>query len=149
MVTLIRALLVVAILAGGLISTSATAEPARPEEKCADEGKDWSPSEKKVWQDICRGLSSFLTSLPEKDQVIRPLFLQTILLHKPWREAIPRQGVRIFGAIFKEELDLSGAKIEHRLVLSECIFAKSVDCPCFGPKPSSLDEKRLQPFFLS
>jgi hypothetical protein len=24
-----------------------------------------------------------------------------------------------------------------------------VDCPCFGPKPSSLDEKRLQPFFLS
>ncbi len=22
-------------------------------------------------------------------------------------------------------------------------------CPCFGPKPSSLDEKRLQPFFLS
>jgi hypothetical protein len=23
------------------------------------------------------------------------------------------------------------------------------DCPCFGPKPSSLDEKRLQPFFLS
>ncbi len=24
-----------------------------------------------------------------------------------------------------------------------------VNCPCFGPKPSSLDEKRLQPFFLS
>jgi CRISPR-associated endonuclease/helicase Cas3 len=24
-----------------------------------------------------------------------------------------------------------------------------VYCPCFGPKPSSLDEKRLQPFFLS
>jgi hypothetical protein len=23
------------------------------------------------------------------------------------------------------------------------------NCPCFGPKPSSLDEKRLQPFFLS
>jgi hypothetical protein len=25
----------------------------------------------------------------------------------------------------------------------------NVNCPCFGPKPSSLDEKRLQPFFLS
>jgi hypothetical protein len=24
-----------------------------------------------------------------------------------------------------------------------------LNCPCFGPKPSSLDEKRLQPFFLS
>jgi DNA-binding response OmpR family regulator len=30
------------------------------------------------------------------------------------------------------------------------ILARSVFyCPCFGPKPSSLDEKRLQPFFLS
>jgi PAS domain S-box-containing protein len=26
---------------------------------------------------------------------------------------------------------------------------QAIDCPCFGPKPSSLDEKRLQPFFLS
>ncbi len=28
-------------------------------------------------------------------------------------------------------------------------YLSLVDCPCFGPKPSSLDEKRLQPFFLS
>ncbi len=26
---------------------------------------------------------------------------------------------------------------------------QEIHCPCFGPKPSSLDEKRLQPFFLS
>jgi fatty-acyl-CoA synthase len=52
---------------------------------------------------------------------------------------------------------------EAKILLADCEFAPTVkaallklknkipviDCPCFGPKPSSLDEKRLQPFFLS
>ncbi len=33
--------------------------------------------------------------------------------------------------------------------LASQVTVSVIDCPCFGPKPSSLDEKRLQPFFLS
>jgi hypothetical protein len=36
-----------------------------------------------------------------------------------------------------------------QLQLNGIVRLSDIHCPCFGPKPSSLDEKRLQPFFLS
>jgi PAS domain-containing protein len=47
-------------------------------------------------------------------------------------------GVRLWNQAFVNVLDLP-----------KDFLCEGVHCPCFGPKPSSLDEKRLQPFFLS
>jgi hypothetical protein len=53
------------------------------------------------------------------------------------------------GAIYfpKQEIEFTGGNETGGGCVR--IVAKTIDCPCFGPKPSSLDEKRLQPFFLS
>jgi hypothetical protein len=61
----------------------------------------------------------------------------------------------------KNGLDLAkAAKIIEQIILGQVgenrnlpgvikNLQRGLNCPCFGPKPSSLDEKRLQPFFLS
>ena len=54
-------------------------------------------------------------------------FLKTILLDDPFRSAIPRQGVRIFGAWFPEPIDLENARVEHELELVHSRFEATVN----------------------
>lgn len=81
-------------------------------------------------------------------------FLEAILLHDPYRGAIPRRGVRIVGAWFPETIDLANARIAHELWLDYSRFEASVqltdmkilgvlslDGSRFGGK---LDMQRLQ-----
>lgn len=63
---------------------------------------------------------------PEK-RILRPQFLETILLHEPYSGAIPRQGVQIIGAWFKDRVDLSNAVLSHLLILGEARFDSDVD----------------------
>ncbi len=58
---------------------------------------------------------------------LSPTFLETILLHDPWRSAIPRQGVRIAGAWFNDTVDFEGAGIAHELWLNRSRFTSNVD----------------------
>ena len=54
-------------------------------------------------------------------------FLEAILLHDPWRGAIPRQGIRIIGAWIEEPVDLLGAEIAHQLWLDKARLDFDVD----------------------
>jgi hypothetical protein len=60
-------------------------------------------------------------------RILRSIFLETVLLHEPYRTAIPHQGVRIVGAWFKDSLDLSHASLVHRLWLHQSRFESKVD----------------------
>jgi hypothetical protein len=92
-----------------------------------------------VWIQICGGKIADLNRLlgdtldPRsvegwtEARKLSPAFLDTILLHDPWRTAIPRQGVRIAGAWFVEPVDLEEADIAHELWLNRSRFTADVN----------------------
>lgn len=115
---------------------------ALPEEPCQIEPRlSWTEQEKWAWKQICEGRIADFNKGQDyggkldpktsedwpKTRVLRPLFLETILLHGPYQRAIPRHGVRIVGAWFVESLDLSNATIPHQLWLDGCRFEASVN----------------------
>jgi hypothetical protein len=117
-------------------------KPALPGEECqTNPRKTWTPQEKWVWEQICRGkIADFNKAKgyggkldPKKDKewpknrILRPAFLETILLHEPYRGALTHHGVRIFGAWFKEPLDLSNATLLHQLLLHFSRFESHVN----------------------
>ena len=60
------------------------------------------------------------------NRILRPAFLETILLQEPYRGALTRKGVTIVGAWFTEALDLSSATLDHQLGLGDCRFESNV-----------------------
>jgi hypothetical protein len=99
----------------------------------------WSPQEKWVWEKVCAGGIADFNKLdgseldpgnPEgwpDERIITLKFLETILLYEPYRGAIPRQGVQVYGAWFKDKIDLSNASLAHQLVLDKSRFESDVD----------------------
>ncbi|MDN0075070.1 hypothetical protein QU481_09205 [Crenobacter sp. SG2303] len=53
---------------------------------------------------------------------LRQRFLETILLHEPYRSAIPRGGVKIRGARFREPINLENAHVTFDLALLKSRF---------------------------
>lgn len=120
-----------------------------PGEKCRVPPQlEWTESEKWAWQEICEGrvanfnlrrtlqLGEFEILDPRKpaddhkwsdDRKLNSDFLETILLHEPFRSAIPRQGIRIIGAYFPDPIDLNSARIERPLELKSSRFLSKVD----------------------
>jgi hypothetical protein len=103
----------------------------------ADEA--WTPQEKFVWTRICDGDAADLNpeaprgridpragGLPES-RILRAVFIETILTHEPYRGAITRHGVRVFGARFTERIDLQNAVLAHELWFEGCLFEKGAD----------------------
>ena len=100
---------------------------------------EWTAQEQWVWQRVCAGnianlANKFGGSTDPDDadrwpntRTIRSTFLETILLHEPFRSALPRLGVRIEGAKFHERLDLSGAKVIHELWVDESFLEMGVN----------------------
>ena len=64
-------------------------------------------------------------SWPE-NRALCPAFLSTILLHRPYQSAIPREGVKIREAWFKSTLNLSNASLLHQLWFHGCRFDSRV-----------------------
>ena len=101
---------------------------------------DWTPQEKWVWGQVSQGgIADFNKAKgyggeldprePEgwqENRILRPKFLETILLHERYRNALTRLGVRIVGAWFKEPLDLSNASLPRQLWLTHCRFDSNV-----------------------
>src|SRR5262249_60299791 len=73
--------------------------------------------------------------LPES-RILRPKFLETILLEDKYRSALPRRGVRIVGARFTQRIDLVNAELKHELWLNDCLLEQGVDFS--GAKSSNL-----------
>jgi hypothetical protein len=124
-------------------STEGDAAPALPGEPCQVEPRaTWSEAEKWVWDRVCRGEIADLNERfdagvspiePESfedwtdERKLRSAFLEAVLMHDPWRSAIPRQGLRVVGAWFTEELDLQEADIAHSVWLERSRFDADVN----------------------
>lgn len=61
-----------------------------------------------------------------QERVLRPAFLESILLHEPYVGALTHRGIRIKGAWFIDPLDLSEATLTKPLGLYGCRFDKEV-----------------------
>ena len=119
---------------------------ALPSQKCRiSPPSEWTKPENWVWEKICEGKVANFDKHPDEhpdarpfdprkqedsenwsDRTLRSSFLETILLHEPFRSAIPRQGVHIIGAYFPEPIDLSDASIDRLLTLSLSRFRSKV-----------------------
>ena len=103
--------------------------------------EDWTPQEKFVWKRVAAGeIADFNTAdgyggkldpkTPEgwlKNRVLRPVFLEAILLKEQYRRNLTRRGVTISGASFTQVIELEGAELQHRLVLSGSLIEKGAD----------------------
>jgi hypothetical protein len=101
----------------------------------------WTPQEKFVWQHVCIGEvadfnagSDYGGNLDPKrseglpaSRVLRPAFLETILLADKHRHALTRRGVRIIGARFTDTVDLEGAELGNDVSLYRSLLSKGAN----------------------
>jgi uncharacterized protein YjbI with pentapeptide repeats len=125
--------------AKGITMSEKARELALPGEECrAAPHTGWSDLEAWVWHQVGSGRIADINQKlgrtadpkqPEEwgpERLLRPRFLETILLHGPWRSAIPRQGVRIVGALFDETVDLVDADVDHPLGLEKSLLMADI-----------------------
>ena len=123
-----------------LLATSGEAAPALPGDPCQVEPRPvWSGTETWVWNQICVGEIADLNAHFGRDldprsakdwteeRKLSATFLETILLHDPWRSAVPRQGVRVVGAWFNETIEFEDANTAHQLWLDGSRFAAGLN----------------------
>ena len=113
--------------------------PALPGEECKVPPRDgWSNLEKWIWQEVGSGRPANINNklgwcaLPYRDdgwgpeRQVSSEFLTTILLHDPWRDALPRAAVRIFGALFTKTIDLRWTELPMALWIDRSRFLAPV-----------------------
>lgn len=64
--------------------------------------------------------------LPD-NRVLLSSFIETVLLTEKYRHALTRNGLRIWGARFKDRLDLRNAELAHDLWLDHSLLEKGAD----------------------
>lgn len=161
-ITLISA--VVCLSAALNLDSPAAGEVARPGETCRTPAdQDWPAPEQWAWIEICEGRAADFNRAAglrepldpagsegwDVTREIRPEFIETILLHPDFTDAIPRHGLQIIGAWIREPLDLassrldavirlersrlesganlSGAKLGSRLSFDQSVFGDAVN----------------------
>jgi hypothetical protein len=101
----------------------------------------WTPQEKFVWERVCDGKVADFNAAPgyggeldpkkpdswPQNRILRPAFLETILLTGTYRRALTRHGVDIVGARFIEDLDLQNAELGHYLGLRNSLLEKGLN----------------------
>ena len=142
----IRFVAAVVVLTLLVVSPSArgedTAQPVPANGKCSvPADRQWTRQEKFVWQHVCVGdVADFnrepgyggdldpkrKEGLPD-GRILRPVFLETILLADKYRHALTRRGVRIVGARFTDTVDLSNADLGHELWLDRSLLERDAD----------------------
>ncbi len=130
-------------------------KPALPGEPCQIEAPrdpktkefKWTEPEIWVWKRVCEGESADFnkrygfvdtnTMGPwTEERQLSATFLETILLHEPYRGALTRNGVRIVGAWFRQPVDLEGSTLDRQLWLDKSRFESNVSL--LGLKSSEL-----------
>jgi hypothetical protein len=142
------------VLLGASFEARGEGRPAAPsaDGNCsvAADTQRWTKQEVFVWERVCTGAVADFNKgtayggnldpdrpegLPES-RILRPKFLETILLEDKYRSALPRRGVRIIGARFTERIDLVNAELKHELWLNRCLLEQGVDVS--GAKSTNL-----------
>ena len=129
---------------GTNISEKPKSGMALPGEQCRVHPLDeWTEPEKWAWKQICEGRNADFNKRPGNEALdprnpkhdkkwangrrkLSSSFLKTILLHEPFRSAIPYRGVRIIGVYFEYNIDLRDASIERLLALHHSLFKSPV-----------------------
>ncbi len=129
------------VFAFSFLSYKFTSATILPGEKCnVNPLPNWTSQERWVWKQVCEGkIADFNkaegVSLPidprksegwHKERILSQSFLETILLHEPYRGTIGRNGVFIIGAWFREPINLLNATISHPLALVKSRFDRDV-----------------------
>jgi hypothetical protein len=100
----------------------------------------WTPQEKFVWQRVCVGKIANFNNGPDyggnldpkrpqglpDSRILRPAFLEQILLEGKYRNELTRRGIRITGVRFNDTLDLENAKLRNELDLEGSFLAKGI-----------------------
>src|SRR5215471_6482823 len=87
-------------------------------------GENWSEPERWVLEQLFRGeiadfhsrygrIDANLSEGWSEQRLLRPTFLQTILVHEFFRNALPPPGVRIRGAWVTQAIDFLNANLAH------------------------------------
>ncbi len=113
--------------------------PVLPGEQCKIAHRNnWTEQERWVWKEVCEGREADLNQREglqhqpnnsdswSRSRILRPTFLESILLHEPYLRALTHRGVRIKGGWFIEPLDLSEAILTKPLSLKDCRFDGNV-----------------------
>lgn len=139
-ITLISA--VVCLSAALNLDSPAAGEVARPGETCRTPAdQDWPAPEQWAWIEICEGRAADFnreaglrepldpTTLAGWDvtREIRPEFIETILLHPDFRDAVPRHGLQIIGAWIREPLDLASSRFDAVIRLERSRLESGAD----------------------
>lgn len=96
----------------------------------------WTEAEKWVWSRVCRGLKADFnhrygrtldpakaedwTPAERARRSLRPEFIQAIVFRKPWKEAIGRLGVLVYGALFERQVALHHGTLSWPFVMENC-----------------------------
>src|SRR5260370_27095089 len=118
------------------------AQPVPANGQCSvREDPQWTPQEIFVWQQVCVGeVADFnkgpnyggnldpkrREGLPES-RILRPAFLETILLEDKYRKVLRRRGVKISGARLTDILDLENIQLEDEFALAKSLLEKGVN----------------------
>lgn len=113
--------------------------PVLPDERCKTAHRNnWTEQESWAWKEVCEGREADFNKLEggtlnpndsekwTRIRILRSEFLESILLHEPYRTALSHRGIRIKGAWFIEPLDLSDATLTKPLGLEDCRFDEEV-----------------------
>ena len=100
----------------------------------------WTKQEQFVWLRVCAGKEADFNKAPDyggnldpksatlpDSRILRPSFLETILLAGKYRSALTRLGVHIVGARFTDPVDLRNADFSHDLWLNGGVLEKGAN----------------------
>lgn len=94
----------------------------------------WSPTERWVWNQLCRSKVADLTrkviedpNAPSFDRYISSTFLETLLSDPRLSQAILPRGINIVGGIFPDKLDLSSFSITIPVAIERSLFEQNVE----------------------
>ena len=134
------------------VAGHADALMALPGERCLVPPQNtWKSPEKWAWTEICEGRPADFDLRPDDERpdtgedlafdpadpdfepaswngrTLRSMFLETVLMHEPFRSAVPHYGIHIKGAYFPQIVGLADASIDRRLALTNSRFESEVD----------------------
>jgi hypothetical protein len=119
-----------------------TPQPVPANGQCSVPGdSQWTPQETFVWQHVCVGETADFNKGPDyggyldpkrpeglpESRIIRPAFLETILIEDKYRKALRRHGVRISGARLTDILDLENIQLVDEFELTKSLLEKGAN----------------------